>query len=268
MKTCYMYYILSLKDGQYIDNGENVLCEFTVRKELNEYKVALLGKDNNIEMLRIGIPGLIEDDIPEDSLNAIQEIKEHMFSIFNIIDKSMEMIRVWNFIEEGKPPSLSMTIQDWTANIDYKKVFELFSATWKNRVLIKLFYESIDERIPLNYRYLSLYRLLEMIYKEKGKWNNNYYLLLEGYTDKFNLLKKTKHSLEKYIEIMRNKCAHGKFVYKKEDETGLTHFNNEGLAELDIFLKLMIDITKCAVNKHPMTVGKFFLGELKNNNIK
>lgn len=215
-------------------------------------------------MLRISIEYVKENKIPEKCLNAIQLIKEHMLSILRIsYDHELHFHKfyAWNFIPKGNNPSFSIQIQQKynTIPVDRERVINNFTSTWEHRYLIKLLTEGINDELPYYYRYLSMFRILEDLFKFNGKWSKPYFNLLEGFENVYKGKVYSNLSLPAYIDTLRNRCAHGKFIFKKSDEKGITQLDNKAIQELQDFMPLMIEKVASAINQSADTKGKFFL---------
>ncbi|WP_041275996.1 hypothetical protein [Desulfosporosinus acidiphilus] len=265
MKVCYIYYFIEPIKEQYHDDGSTAFLEIDIPGTEYHYKASLLGTEDVPNMLRISISYVNEDKIPEISLNAIQSIKEHMFSTLRIsYDPSLQFskISLWNFIDKGNPPGLSVKLQEKYNSVPVNReiIKNNFTSTWENRYLIKLLTDGLNEDLPLYYRYLSFYRILEDSYKNNGKWDSEYDILLNKFNDQYISKEYSKLSISGYIETLRNRCAHGRFIFKKTDERGITQLDNKGLLELQEFMPLMIEIVVTSINSNKDTVGKFIVG--------
>lgn len=271
MKVCYWYYFVEPLKEHYFDDGSTDLLEIEIEGSENDYKVALVGTDQTPEILRISFYNEQDEPINDIKLNAIQMFKEHMLSILRVNsfpDLVFNKIHAWTFVEEGVLPRLNfrMKFGEHRGVFPSDNIENSFKSTWANRHLVKLLTEGNDENIPLYYRYLSFYRILEIIYKDNGKWNKYVEELLKEFEDRFNQLNLTKMKLLAYIELLRNRCAHGKFIYKKVNEKGITGLDNKGLIDLNKFVPIMKEIVVTAVNNHEDTLGKFALGSPEEEN--
>ena len=82
---------------------------------------------------------------------------------------------------------MGLEIQEFTnLNFDIEKMKRLFAGSFPYREEIRLFIDGNDGRIPLQYRYLSLYKVIELHYKKHGQWHEDgLELLLEKYASRF-----------------------------------------------------------------------------------
>jgi hypothetical protein len=268
MKTCYRYYLFNPLKDHYEDKGDRTIVKIDIHGKKNNYELALIGENNIPEMIRIATYGLEDENLPDSALATIQEIKEHFLSIFMInYDRELTFSKIvlWNYIDEEKPPELNIRIgtENTQGQVNPEQFTKEFSNFWNERHTVKLLSEAIDERLSLNYRFLSLYRILEIIYKKYGIWSNEYRDLLMEYEERYHSIKQTGRPLEVYIEVMRNRCAHGRMNSRKKDEMGLTQLDNKGLIELEKLRPLMSEIVIAAINKKLAGLAKFIT---MNNN--
>ncbi len=75
------------------------------------------------------------------------------------------------------------------------------------RPLIKLLADAQMPSLPLQYRYLSLYKILELEFRMAGRWVGLQKLLVL-YDDDYKALNISTRSLPNLIHEMRDKCAH------------------------------------------------------------
>lgn len=265
MKVCYIYYFVEPIKEQYFDDGSKVILEFDIPGTEHNFSVALIGSDDVPEIMRISIKYVNEDKIPEITLNAIQMIKEHMVSTLRTsYDPSIgfNKFSAWNFIPQGQAPNLSIRMQmkHVRVPVNQQVIQNNFTSTWENRYLIKLLTEGLNEEFPLYYRFLSLYRILEDLFKFNGKWDMAFNTLLDNFKDQYYEKEVSALTLLAYLETLRNRCAHGKFIFKKADQKGITQLDNKALQELQEFMPLMLEIVVSAINSNEDVNGTFFIG--------
>ena len=99
--------------------------------------------------------------------------------------------------------------------------------------------------------FLCLYRMLELIYKKNGDWSDDYRQLVGAFEAEFHATRKTGRNLLTYIEIVRNRCANGRFRYKQGSRAGLTKMDAAGLAELQQVWPLVFKMGQEAFNRIP-----------------
>jgi hypothetical protein len=263
MKVCNKYYFIEPIKNIYKDFGDRDILKININGESNRYTLAIIGDNGIPEMIRISIHGLRDaSDIPQERLDSVQQISNHMLAILRTsYDSQISFFKAqaWNFREEDQKPELNMRMELNRPNVplsaDY--IESSFTSTWSNRYLINLLSEGLNERIPLYYRYLALYRILEMRFKKNSSWDEEIYHLIDNFNEKFVELSISNMTLIGYIETTRNRCAHGKYIYKRNDELGITSLDYKALSDLKAFFPLMIEIIFKCINEHEETLGKF-----------
>jgi hypothetical protein len=273
MNTCYYYLFVEPLLAEYIDDGKIEPASFAlVKTESKEYKVSFFTTHNQLYMARIEVPSVPDETIPDPDLEKIQTIKEHILSVLRLTyDHSVSLFprSMWNFIKEGEKPSLHIRINEMiNPNFDphVENIRNVFVATFPIRVQIGLLSDSQDKRLPLQYRYLSLYKLLEMEFKKKGKWSDEYDNLVNGFKKEFKELGIPMKPTN-YTHCLRDRCAH---VKTGKDVVGITQLSNKDMIEVNRFLPLMTRICTNMISKKYPDKGfslvnfRTFSQEMKN----
>jgi len=255
MNICYYYLIVEPLLQEYHDEpAVEPASHAIVKTKSKEYKISFFTNNNQLYMIRIDIPNVPSETIPEEDLEPIQTLKEHILSVLRLTydhDISLFPRRIWNFRKIGQAPNLHIKIDEViNPNFDpsVENIRNVFVTTFPMRVQIKLFSDSQDKRLPLQYRYLSLYKLLELEFKKKGKWTNGFRNFTSKFEDDFRSLGKDK-KLMNYIHELRDKCSHIKL---KKNILGVTQLSNRDMLEVHRFLPLMTRICLNMMDeKHP-----------------
>ena len=275
MNTCYYYLFVEPLQNEYIDSGNNEPASFAmIKTQSKQYTVSFFKTQNQLYMIRIEIPSVPDETIPESDCDTIQMIKEHVLSVLRLTydhDVSLFPRPMWNFIKEGEKPSLHVKISEIVnPNFDphVENIRDVFVKTYSLRVQTKLLSDSQDKRLPLQYRYLSLYKSLELEFKKKGKWVIEYKEFLDSFKVDFkNLGVQMKPA--NYIHCLRDRCAH---ITTGKDVIGITQLSNKDMAEVSKFLPLMIKICVSMLDKNYPSKGfsvvgtQTFVQKLKKQN--
>jgi hypothetical protein len=141
---------------------------------------------------------------------------------------------VWAFAEEGGSHSVNLKIEEFgTFPFDATKLRDLFVNTFDSRVLIRLLVDGSDERVPLQFRFLSLYKIVEHRFRKDGRWDRGSLdELLDPYKSRFEALGFTGKP-STVLHNFRDRCAHvrtGKGA--KGEALGLTHLNHKDITKL------------------------------------
>src|SRR5207249_940189 len=104
---CHYYYFIEPVAEEYRDDDEHppqITTEIqTARKT---FRLSLFGTKNRILMLRVSVPDLAEEKVPDDDLRAVQLIKEHAASVLRFTyDRQVELfpLNAWMYEETSKP---------------------------------------------------------------------------------------------------------------------------------------------------------------------
>ena len=151
---------------------------------------------------------------------------------------------MWNFLQPDEGPSLTIRITE-PLNPDYRVNVEgirrLFAAPQNLRPIIHLIADGSDFRLPIQFRFLSLYKIIEMNYRVSS--NKRFNELIMPFLPLFQTVYPevtTSAALCKRLAILRNRCAHIKLT---TGELGFSHFE----AENDELFKAMPIIRRVAV---------------------
>jgi len=252
MHICYYYLIVEPLLPEYHDESTVEPASYAIVKtKSKEYKVSFFANNNQLCMIRIDIPNVPSEIIPEEDLEPIQTMKEHILSVLRLTyDHNVSLFPrpMWNFRKLGQTPSFHVKIDEMiNPNFDLhvENIRNVFATTFPIRVQIKLFSDSQDKRLPLQYRYLSLYKLLELEFKKRGKWTNEFQNFINRFEDDFKSLGKDK-KLANYVHELRDKCSH---IKSKKDILGVTQLSNRDMLEVHRFLPLMTKICLNMINE-------------------
>jgi hypothetical protein len=233
--------------------------EIPIESDWGINKFALIVSENGIPVYgRLSIPGLVAEKISEEFLPMIQSVEEHFLSILRITyypDATLFPTPIWTFVEDISSYSIGLDILKLTNyNFDIGKSKRLFIGGFPYREEIRLFIEGCDKRIPLQYNYLSLYKIIELHYRKKGQWDKIGLELLFGkYTSQFSDIGIIRNPL-KHFHMLRDKCAHIK-TGKSKETFGVTQLNHKEAVRVRKFLPIMTDICIEILNEY--TNGAF-----------
>lgn len=259
---CSYYWIFEPIGGDIIDGSHrSPAFEIPTLFKGRYYNFSLFCKENGApEYARLIIPELDKEEIPEELLPLLQNLKEHLLSILRIFfDREVQLFRpVWVFLPEGAPPKMHINITETLAQkkLDSETIRSLFVSSMDCREEIRLLADGIDERIPLQYRFLSYYKIIEKEFRAKGHWKSN---LLERFLLKYLSLFQDAGFHTKPAPLLhevRDKCAHIKTGTKKE-VIGVTHLNHKEAVRVERLLPILKDICIDLINEK--VKGRFFL---------
>ena len=134
-------------------------------------------------------------------------LKEHMLSVLQInFDPQVRYHHsIHNYIEEGKEPNLDVNMQIVQGPPTEKfitGIHNFFSISVPVRNEIKLLADANNPAIPLQYRYLSVYKLLEHWFKRNDHWTQDFNKFLDGYESDYKRRKFSNQKLHNYNIVM------------------------------------------------------------------
>src|SRR5437870_4144239 len=244
MKTCHFYYFIEPLSEEYRDDEEHnpqVTVEIQTKRKV--FVLSIFGENNRILMLRVSVPGLDEEEVPDDDLRYVQLIKEHAASTLRFTyDQQVELhpLNVWMYEEEGKPYRMSVSLAETlneTFELNYDNVKASFVGGFPLRNELRLLSDGVNHRVPLQFRMLSLYKLLELRFKVRGKWTAAYSVFMDRFESEYHELKLSELKLQAYIEDLRNRCAH---VKSMKEVIGVTSLSNKDALEVEGVLPLLV----------------------------
>jgi hypothetical protein len=121
----------------------------------------------------------------------------------------MDTISIGVHDVEGKP-DLNIRISEilgTPSEVAADDIRNVVVATMGHRHLIKLLADANTPSLPLQYRYLSLYKFLELEFRVARRWVG-LHNLLQPYDNDYKALNISTRPLQNLIHEMRDKCAH------------------------------------------------------------
>ena len=198
---------------------------------------------------RLRFPCGHEDHITEDRLPLIQSVKEHFLSVLRLEfseDAYLFPRPIWAFIDTGAQFSigLDITVIEPTLAFDPEVFRRMFSSSFKQREEVRLLLDGSDKRIPLQYRFLSLYRLLELLLRPDRQWKKeDLERAFVPYAERVNDAGFSRSPVNALHEL-RDSCTH----IRNGGEFGVTHLNLGQAARIEKFLPILIDVCIALLN--------------------
>lgn len=266
MYYCLYYWIIAPLRGGIDDAPERVPAFLLSIQSLDQktYELSLYcDKDGNPEFARCRIPDLESEVIPGAVLPLLQSLKEHLLSVLRLTYRSDVMLAqpsaAWSFIKNGQPAKVGLLIDAFGGSkYEPENTRALFVHSFEYRELMRLFVDGIDDRLPLQYQFLSLYKLLELRFRTHGRWNKKDLASLLGrYAEDFKA-----HGFHgepaAAVHELRDKCAHIRTGSKgKREVLGVTHLNLPEISRVERMLPVLRAVCASSINER--VAGKFTL---------
>jgi hypothetical protein len=183
MKTCYMYSFVAPLDPELKDDGTVpplgvVPVVITSRSTgvSRHLEAAILGIPNTVKAFRFTIPDVNGETLDPDDYKRFLRYRNFMLDAIRICyEPTAEYFRhgdnvyvMYHFREPGESPALSLRIAE-PINPDYRVNVEglqrLFAAPDNLRPMVHLIADGGNFHLPIHFRFLSFYKIIEMHYK-------------------------------------------------------------------------------------------------------
>ena len=265
MKYCLYYWLFEPIRGKLKDDAARIPA-FSITTNFRDvdYEFALFcHEDGSPEFARVRIPHLNTEKIPEDTLPLLQILKEHLISTLRLAyreDIQIFPMATWSFFDEGKEHKMGLEIEIYDpTQLDVNLVKSFFSASMRYREEIRLLVDGRDARLPLQYRFLSYYKIIEDKFKNAGRWDTKQLdKFLEAYRARF-VEKGFNKKPASLIHELRDRCVHIRTGTKKE-VFGVTQLNHKEAVRVAEMLPLLSDICKELINKK--AAGALVIGDI------
>jgi hypothetical protein len=234
MKTRYVYCFITPFDEKFRDDAPPL---GTVPIELKAGRIleaAILGTQNTVKAVRLAFPDVENKTFELEDRKLFDRFQKLMLDAIRLAyDPCAEYFRagenlcyVYTFEESGAPPSLDMRLvqqinPEYRVNVE--AIRQLFAAPKVLRPVLHLFADSGDVRAPVQFRFLSLYKILEMHYGEiRPKKKVNVFLKprLAMFRTEYPDVT-TPEAACVVLRDLRNRCAH---IIVGRGDLGFSHF--------------------------------------------
>jgi len=253
MKTARMYSILAPAPERFDDYGGEPLTALPVERVTGKkWEAAVLGTPTTVRAVRITIPEIENETIDPEDFKAALKLRQFILDCIRLVyDPEAEYFRygdnvpaMWNFLEPDAPPNFSVVIKQ-PLNEDYRVnvmgLAHMISALPALRPIIHLLANGSDPRMPLQFRFLSHYKIIEMHYRVSD--NKRFREIAEPYVDEFRAIFPSVINVATLcteLARLRNKCAHIKLT---TGDWGYSH----PLAEPDDLTKVHKIVQRVAI---------------------
>jgi hypothetical protein len=267
MKTARIYCFLKPAPTRFDDNGESPLAVIPVERTTGAvWEAAILGTPSTIIAIRVTIPDIKDEKIEEEDFRRFLSLRTYLLDCIRIVyDPTAEYFRVgdnvvntWNFLAPERKPQFAIEIQE-PFNPDYRVNTEglrlIISAVPFMRPFIHLIADGADPRLPIQFRFLSYYKIIEMHYRVTP--NSRFTPFVASFLPDFQLIYPeitTTRDLCSSLTKLRNRCAHIKLA---SGDLGYSHLE----ARPDDLAKALPIIGRMAIRainvNHPDTTLRF-----------
>jgi len=200
------------------------------------------------------------DEIPNELMPLLQAVREHFLTLLRLdfsANVNLFPRTIWWFIDYGADYSYGLDMRPlYSAPVfDSSNFQKLFTSGFDHREELRLLLDGTDTRIPLQYRYLSLYRLLELVLRPDREWKKRDLCSeLQPYSDRLKAAGFLRNPVNTLHEL-RDGCAH----IANGQEFGVTHLRFKQTKKVEKFLPILLDVCLSLLNKKfgaSLTVGR------------
>ena len=216
MPTWFNYSPLAPMLERYFDDGSRDLCKAEISiGDTGDFELCLVGNESSIELIRVAT--LNSHSPNPKQAETIGKLMDHMLAVLRFTYRTdVDFVRTGEgHLSLGQrdvngKPALDCSLRemiDENFRVNADNIRNTFIASMGFRHLMKLLSDTQNNNLPLQYRYLSLYKAFELEFREGRKWPK----LAEAfapYEARFRELDITPRSLQNLFHDLRDKCAH------------------------------------------------------------
>jgi hypothetical protein len=182
----------------------------TLKSEQKDFTVNIVGDEKSIKFLRIDISSCTNEELSDHDLKIIHKIKEYALALLRLsYDRDVAYLAFpfWTFRKEGDTSrfDIGISLAYNRPPVNYVNLINALSSMDVSPKQIKLMGDAVNPTVPLRFRYLSTFTIIEDYFQTSKGLNDQ---ALDAF------LKQQNSTLDRGGLIgMRDKCAHIK--YKK-----------------------------------------------------
>mgnify|MGYP001810215465 CR=1 FL=1 len=267
MQYCLYYWLIApLRDG--LNDSPARQPVWTIPIDLATYEPMELALYLDAHGLphfgRLKIRNLPSASMPQELEPLLLAVREHLLSVLRMTYRPdvrlAQPSSVHGFFRDEDSYDVRLQIDQYeSVNFDPEPTKHLFVQSFDLREHLRLYMDGSDERIPVQYRFLSLYKLLELLYRPHGQWRKRelqsrlapFQTMLseQGFTSDPSVL----------LHELRDKCAHIRVGKSAErEERGASYLNAKQLARVQRALPALR--SACLASLNEIAAGKFQIG--------
>jgi len=266
LNTLHYYFLLDPPPSLVIEDEQHPPAwEVTLKFRGIDGRVALFVSDGTPMYARISVPGFEGPETKnEDAGPFIQICQEHLLTcLWFTYDRRVRAFAasLRTFLPETDAPRINtrVDVMDVPGRVVPEQIRFLFAGTIGVREEMRLLQDGSDERLPLQYRYLSLYKLLELSFRRGGRWD--YAALrgaLEAHGSDFVRLAGGRSAVS-YLHDLRDRCAHIRTGRTGQQAFGVTHLRHDQAMKVEKALAPLKRVCQRIFNVR--AGGNFWIGE-------
>jgi hypothetical protein len=250
-KTFRYYTMLRPLRDSYIDDDSATLTRISVVDSGRDVEIALIGGTSDPRMIRVSVSNVTEEP-PYEERKRFDDLAETMLALLRIFhDNELAFaeprFRYGNLIEDDLLPDLNIRLGKPapTFNIDAGTMFAYMNSDKELQDIFRLFADSVYPYLPVQYRYLSAFKIIEHEFKRsRKKWNLELDTLLDHFKAEYDTLGLGRMKMKAFMINLRDKCAHIKLG--NASELTIVGIGSQDTELVTKFLPLLIKV----IQKH------------------
>jgi len=254
MLTCFYYWLIQPLRTEYEDTSSSTpLMSTTIHApHFPDMTLAILGDSAGPTCARLTIPNLPAEELPSDLSPILHALREHLLSTLRLTlhpEAALWGRPIWTFATDPASHHFGFSLNQEFANpvFDARRARNVFDTTFDMRDEVRLFLDGADRHIPLQYRYLSLYKLLELHFRSRGHWRQTELRqFLEGFAESFRV-RRIRATPFAHLTDIRDRCAHIK-TGRKRERTGVTQLSEKDMAKVSEIMPVMGEVAVALLN--------------------
>jgi len=237
-----------LKD-HYLDDGSAILANISVVENGRAIEIALIGTSSDPQMIRLSVSGIDRNPTNEER-KRFDDLAESMLAhlrIFhdNEIAFAIPAFRYANLIDDHLPPELNINIGKSKSafDVDSTLIQSFMHSDKELQNILRLYADSLYPYLPVQYRYLSAFKIIEHEFKlSRRKWKPELDVLLSNFQTEYDALGLSKMGMKALMINLRDKCAHIKL--DDADYLSIVGIGSQDTEIVAKFLPLLTEIIR------------------------
>lgn len=199
-------------------------------------------------------------------VDLVEVAREHTLSVLKLAwHRNASYVPMSIFMQEPEDGSGAGLQVQWPSAYGFNsgQAHALFEHTFNHRQSLRLLVDGLDERVPLQYRFLSLYKFLEIRYRDDSDhWDfEALRKACDAQLKEYDGLKLSR-TFQAELNHLRDRCAHIRTGSGKKRRLGVTALNPGALKEGTRMMPLLTEICRTVLNSE--LDGKVVFNDLRS----